>query len=805
MSQETQSSPMIVVRHASGEREVAGGAALNSRGELVLPSAADAVCEFGHSAGQLRLTLRGTPLRVNGIAVERECLLNLHDTLRLPHADVVVDRLTPEAARLSAYPLDGNDTAPAALPGTLQLLGVPDDTPIVPAKGLRFDLVDSRAARRRGPRVWWRTAAALAALALAAASVALSQLERVEVVLAPADARVTAPQSWFSWHSAASVFVFPGTHRLRAEREGYEPASGEVTVREGAVARLELRLAKLPGLVSFDTSGVAADVSVDGVRAGKVPGELSIAAGPRTITLRAPRYLDQVVRLDVVGMGQKQSAQVSMQPSFGVVNVQSVPAGAVITIDGENRGVTPADVELQAGVRRVVIAADGMRPWQSTLVVRAGEKSTLGPIELGAADAIVTVRSSPSGADVTVGGSFRGKTPLTTELAPGVEHSIVVSLAGYDAARRSVFAEAAGRPALDVRLVPQLVSVRVAGEPTDAEVWVNGVLRGKTPSAFSLPATRYRLEVRKSGFEPFATELTLAPGLERSVEYRLVDPKDIAGNAARSIQTKSGIELRLVRGGEFRMGSDRREQGRRPNEGSRRVTLSRPYYLGATEVTNAQFRKFRPLHNSGFVAQKSLDLDGQAVTGVSWNDAVEFCNWLSAEEGLAPAYEKQGEIWLLKTPVSNGYRLPTEAEWEFAARATEDGKTRRYAWGDALPVPGDSGNFAGAEAAEIVGGVLQGYRDPQLVVSKPREFSANPLGLYDMAGNVSEWVTDWYSSFAASGTAVDPLGPAEGKLRGIRGSSWRSGDVAELRFAWRDSARQAADHIGFRVARYVAP
>ncbi len=804
MNTDATDNARFVIQRPDGEHVVATRVALSASGAAVASDDATAVCELLHREGAVVLDPRGVPLRVNGQRIDGERSLHLHDSFRLASADVVLDRFDAAGAHLSVYPLDGNETPSVELTSVVELLGAPDDAVVQPTAGLRFDAARSKAAPK-GPRIFWRTAAVLAGLALIAGLLALTRLERVEVVLSPDDAHVRTPGSWFSWHSAASLFVFPGQHALRAERQGYEAATATVSVERGKPARVELRLAKLPGRVKFETGDIVASVSVDGVPAGQAPGELAIPAGQRTVTLRAPRYLDQVLRLDVVGMGEQQLVEVKMQPSFGIVNVQSVPAGATIAVDGEVRGVTPSSVEMQAGVRRVAIEAAGMRPWQSTLVVKAGEESTLGPIELGAADARVTVRSVPSGADVTVGGAYRGKTPLTTELAPGMEHTIALSLAGYDSARRAVFAEADGRPTIDVRLVPQLVNVKVAGTPADAEIWLDGVQRGTAPSELKLPATRYRLEVRKSGFEPFATELTLAPGLERVVEYKLVDPKDIAGNAARRIETKSGIELRLVRGGEFRMGSDRREQGRRPNEASRRVTLARPYYLGATEVTNAQFRQFRPLHNSGFVGQRTIDLDTQPVTKVSWADAVEFCNWLSQQEGLTPAYEKNGENWVLKTPVGNGFRLPTEAEWEFAARLDREGRARRYAWGDSLPVPPTSGNFAGAEALDIVGVALDGYRDDELAVAKVRAFPANALGLHDMAGNVSEWVNDWYSSFAPSDTATDPFGPAEGKLRGIRGSNWRSANVAELRFAWRDSAKDPTDFIGFRVARYVAP
>ena len=115
----------------------------------------------------------------------------------------------------------------------------------------------------------------------------------------------------------------------------------------------------------------------------------------------------------------------------------------------------------------------------------------------------------------------------------------------------------------------------------------------------SLPASRQHIEVRKEGFNAFVTDLVLAPGIARTVDFKLVNPKDVAGNSPQTIRTKSGIRLLIVAGGVFQAGTDRREQGRRPNEGAHKVTLLRPFYMGEREVTNAQFRQFRATHNSG--------------------------------------------------------------------------------------------------------------------------------------------------------------------------------------------------------------
>ena len=178
-----------------------------------------------------------------------------------------------------------------------------------------------------------------------------------------------------------------------------------------AEARALIHLVKLPGKLTVDTGGVAAEISADGARIGRVPGIVDVPAGDRTLTFRAPRYLDHVERLNIAGGGEKQQLKVALKPNFAVISVSSVPAGAQIEVDGKPAGVTPAKVEMDSGIRRVQLSAPGLRVWTSSVAVNAGVPQTIGPIELGAADARVTVRSVPSGAQVTTGGSFRGVTP----------------------------------------------------------------------------------------------------------------------------------------------------------------------------------------------------------------------------------------------------------------------------------------------------------------------------------------------------------------------------------------------------------
>jgi formylglycine-generating enzyme required for sulfatase activity len=743
-------------------------------------------------------------ISINGVVVAGARLIIPGDVINIAGSQLLVEEAQPRVLALRRFALEGNETLPP--------VGDSVRTVLAPAEDLAIDLGEvpsvegaAPALAQRAPRSKLNYAAWVMAALLLIVLGLFTMLKPVPLDLQPTDATVRSRGN-FSWQSASSVFVFPGEHTLHAERQGYQPAELKISVGGPSQARALIHLVKLPGKLEVDSGGVAAEISADGARLGRVPGTVDVPAGERTLTFKAPHYLDHVERLSIIGAGEHQKLKVALKPNFATISISSVPAGAQIQVDGKAAGVTPAKIDMDSGIRRVQVSAPGLRAWESSVVVAAGVPQTIGPVELGAADMRVTVRSVPAGAQVTTGGSFRGLTPITIELAPGTTHSIAVSRAGYAPWTRELAAEAGKDATLDARLTALLVPVRIQGTPADAEVFVNGVSRGNAPVTVELPASRHRIEVRKEGYKPFSADLALAPSIGRTLDFKLIDPKDVVGNSPARITTKSGIKLLIVAGGTFQAGTDRREQGRRPNEGSHKVTLSRPFYMGEREITNAQFRQFKPTHNSGAVGNASLDLDKQPVVRVTWEDAAEFCNWLSAQEGLPPAYAGDPTAgYSLTVPVNNGYRLPTEAEWEFVARAASTGKPLKYPWGQDLPVVSGTANVAGSEALHLLGNVLLGHQDEFAVASAPALFPPNPLGFYDFAGNVSEWVNDRYLSFVASAAVTDPLGPAESKGHTYRGSSWRSATTSELRFPWREGANQASDVIGFRVARYVAP
>jgi formylglycine-generating enzyme required for sulfatase activity len=233
------------------------------------------------------------------------------------------------------------------------------------------------------------------------------------------------------------------------------------------------------------------------------------------------------------------------------------------------------------------------------------------------------------------------------------------------------------------------------------------------------------------------------------------------------------------------------------------VRITRAFYLGTREVTNAEFRAFKPAHNSGEFGGESLNGDDQPVTNVSWDEAVQYLNWLSVKDGLQPVYEPQANGWRVVRPLRNGYRLPTEAEWEWAARFAGQDAALLYPWGAEMPPPDRSGNYADVTAASLLPTTLVTYNDGAPVTSAVGRYAPNAFGIYDLGGNVAEWVQDFYVPDVVEATerVDDPLGPEDGRVHVIRGASWRSATVTDLRLAARGSGVDGRDDVGFRIAR----
>jgi formylglycine-generating enzyme required for sulfatase activity len=251
-------------------------------------------------------------------------------------------------------------------------------------------------------------------------------------------------------------------------------------------------------------------------------------------------------------------------------------------------------------------------------------------------------------------------------------------------------------------------------------------------------------------------------------------------------QTQAAAYAGMVRvpAGTFMMGSNGGDDDETPH----RVTISKAFYIGKYEVTQKEWRDVmgttvrqqqdKAAYNFGLAGEG----DDYPMYYVSWLEAVEYCNRRSEKEGLSPAYTVSGSA-VTWNRGANGYRLPTEAEWEYAAKG---GGSGTY-------------DYAGSNDADSVAWYSSNSGNSTHPVGTK---AANSLGIYDMSGNVYEWCWDWYDSYG-SGSVTDPIGAASGSYRVNRGGGWLI-DAQYVRSAFRarsNPANGGSDGLGFRVVR----
>lgn len=239
---------------------------------------------------------------------------------------------------------------------------------------------------------------------------------------------------------------------------------------------------------------------------------------------------------------------------------------------------------------------------------------------------------------------------------------------------------------------------------------------------------------------------------------------EISSATEKTYTNSIGMEFVLIPAGSFMMGADPDvdAHGISDETPQHKVTISKPFYMGKYEVTQAQWEEVMGSNPSKFEGRNN------PVEQVSWDDAQEFIKRLNAKEG------------------NNRYRLPTEAEWEYAARA---GTGSVY--------------FFGNDENELSAYAWYGERSYETGTTYPvGEKQPNPWGLYDIYGNVWEWVQDWYGDkYYAGSPEVDPNGPASGSSRVTRGGSWH-GEALYCRSSHRDYIMphsRSNDNVGFRL------
>jgi formylglycine-generating enzyme required for sulfatase activity len=656
----------------------------------------------------------------------------------------------------------------------------------------------------------------------------------VHITIEPSDAEVDiglAPHFQNRW------LLLPGERLVTASAPGYRPLREALKVSDEPTQEFALRMRPLPGQLRVSVAPVStAEAWIDDQPAGQVPGVISgVEAGTRHLSVRAKRYLDFEIDLDIEGKGREQTLAVTLKPAWAEFSIASKPEGARVLSGKEELGVTPLTSELIHGEREITVTKKGFKPWYRRLSVVAGQAVSIPDVRLEKDDGYLNVTSQPSGAAITLDGQFKGETPVKFAVTPDRPHTLSALKTGYIAGKTTLTVDSGDTIEVPLQLAPELAVIDLVTTPPDAELILDGNPHGSATQRLELATHEHEIIVRKPGYATYRTLLTPRKGVEKRVQIRLrtaaematleatrpapapatasspppskdpqastlaqqqadlitqhvVPPEVAARSSAISfagdgvVRSSLGQELKLIRVGRFKLNQ------RQP------VRLTRAYYLAVREVSNAEYRYFISSHVTTGAAGQDLNLPNLPVANLTWEAAATYCNWLSRRDSLPPFYQiKFGRV-LGVNPDAVGYRLPSEAEWD---------KTElEFPWGGGFPPRTPSGNYADQNARELAPTVITGFNDGFATAAPTGSFPPNLRGIHDLGGNVSEWVHDRFGPLGAD-ESENPLGPTDGEAHTVRGSSWAHGAQTELRLNYRVGARAPRPDLGFRLARYA--
>ena len=606
-----------------------------------------------------------------------------------------------------------------------------------------------------------------------------------------------------------------GEYEISIQNEGYVSMNNEtLIIDENESQDRMFDLSRLPGKIVFTTNpGVDFDLYVDDSEVSKATPETFVSAGNRKIELRFDRYFPIEKEIFVNGKGEIQEYSFDLDPSWADVSISTEPVDVSIFNGNERLGNTPSTIQLIQGKNTLSLRKSGYKDYEIQLDIVAQDSVSLESLILSRLDVPLEIISEPEGASININDEYRGLTPMEIMLEPLVEHKILISKPGYKDINNqlrldtieSLSSKGKNSEVLDYFLEEILGQVSFVG--TDgAKVYRSDDLIGVIPFNIEMISEEQILKVKKDGLVTQEIKMTPNPNYPQKIEVKLLNEEQtVLAAIPKTLKTSQSQEMKLILPGSFVMGTPRRSQGRLSNENERLVEITKPFYIGTKEVTNNEFRAFKPKHTSGAEMFRELSNGMHPTVMVTWSDAAAYCNWLSEKESLVPAYENIDGQYKLKQPITNGYRLPTEAEWEWVSRYNGGAGEQRYPWGDSMPPIEESGNYADESTESLLTNVLKDYWDGYPVTAPSGRFYPNKIGIYDLGGNVAEWVSDYYAVPTRQLRLVekDPSGPADGTARVIKGSSWRDSSLTKLRFAYRDYGTQGRLDVGFRIARYT--
>jgi formylglycine-generating enzyme required for sulfatase activity len=577
------------------------------------------------------------------------------------------------------------------------------------------------------------------------------------------------------------LWLYPGDYNMKLTLSGYLDVNKNITVVEGRTNTFNESLVKNSGYLKISIQPADAILTINGKQ--HTPGNIELVPGTYNLSIIKSGYLSQeeTIKLE---LGESITRSYTLTKNVGTLNINTIPKDAAVIINKQNYGLRRS-IELSPGQYRIEVEKDGWYGESETVTIHLGETTS--------------------------------KTYNLKQMTGSLQFSVL----------------------------PLEATVRMLDATGNVYKSWTGMQYLK-----DIPVGQYTLECKADKHKTLKREIVITENATEIQELQMEEVSDFISRAdmilikdsrfqmgstdgdrdEKPVHTVTGsdfisrADMILIKGGRFQMGSTEGDSDEKPVH---TVTVS-DFYMSKYEVTYQQFEEFIRSTNYKTTAEVEgyswvwtgswekkdginwrYDVSGlprskseseHPVIHVSWYDAVEYCNYLSRKEGLTPAYmidksrkdpNNESSYDDIKWSITwnknaNGYRLPTEAEWEYASGG---GASNRTKW-SGTNSESSPGNYAWYFSNS-------GNKTHPVGIKEP-----NSLGLYDMSGNVWEWCWDWYGDYSSS-SQTNPTGPSSGSYRVLRGGSWRSSGATSCRVAYRGDNLPSNRNVnlGFRLVR----
>jgi len=594
---------------------------------------------------------------------------------------------------------------------------------------------------------------------------------------------------------------FPGKKILLVESPGFYKQTHLLLINSSSDT-YSLELEKLPGKIILDIIPmIDTQVYVDEqLVMPEEDGSYSIAAGTRQLDITNPIYISQQSAVSIIGMGEEQTFSFKLKPNWASASFTSNHDNLQIYLNDNYLGDAPLSHKIVSGIHEIVYKKYGYQDLITIERIERNQAMIIGPVELELLPAIVAVTSIPAGAKVMINNKFSGFTPMTATITPDNDQNILLELDGYKNAQQTINIKSNATSSLKFILEEQFGKILINSN-IKANIFIDNTFIGITPYEGELHAVSKKITLRQKNYRSYIQSIKTTPDFITNITATmLTEERARLAESPKEYTTKSNHAMVLLEPRLIVMGAARSEVGQRANETIRKVQLTKPFYLSMHEITNSQFSTF-----AQEALGKKIPTDRLPVVSISWNDAALYCNWLSKQEGFSLFYKVLNDQVQGFNLNSEGYRMPTEAEWSWAARSySKKDRFLIFPWGNSMPVLKNAGNFSDESAKGSLSSYIANYTDGFASLAPVGSFPANNKGVYDLGGNVSEFVNDYYSIMLNSKiNYTDLTGPVRGRGHVVKGSNWSSANITELRYSYRDESTLGDEKTGFRIARWL--